>query len=827
MKASAHLTILALVSLYSFGLWAETLLVEKGSPLVINDLTTYDKSYTELRQRDDLTIARGGKLSLSGSGGRKYFYIGYDTGDDVTFTIENTESTPGAKDGGKLTANTPNNVYFTYGRGGARGRVVVNGEWPIENVHDVQAAALPGSSGFVDFWTITGYTYLNSVIVRSTTVPARIIFASPSAMIGPSSRSDHMQLRPVIGAELHLVGDENNPIGLTCNYWSKGFDFNLARMDGEGGKTVLTGACDVVVYSSNSSRWMNTDGHPCAILANADSSQLIWAQSGDFRLTDLSVVRLTADNSLPVGPQTGKIVMESSKSNDAPWLDLNGHTAAINGLEATHEKAIVTNTAAESATLRLGTWNENSPFCARTVSARIVVRKEGTGTLALTDTVMPRLEVAGGVVYVTGDGVRIESLSIAGAEVLVDGGKLVCGSASTTAGGRIRCVNGGTVVGAGEADVRVELPSGGNAFACSSSSDGNVSIVKCGANETTLLGGGSFAAVDVTAGTLRIGGATAADRFWRFTFTKTAAATIKAYWNGGDDKTILSRTVSFALNRIHLLTADEQLANQGVVTGTIGVDPASLPAGHATMNRQYAEVKGVVEGKGGQYDSLKHLSYALDASSYIGVALADGPVTEESPAVVTFHLNDNQLAPCGYLFANAVNSGTAGAPIDWTVESSTDCVNWTPRDSRTDHSLDRTAGPTTYWEGGEPFLFTASSASWSFSSSRASVASGATLDLSNVPAANVAISGLEVDCAGAGEIKGGVFVANGTLYLKNVPAFDCKIELPITLTDSVSTENFASWTIRVDDEILKDCHIVWRNGRLFVARNLGLFIVVQ
>lgn len=869
MKASVHLTILSLVSLFSLGLRAAdvtfdepTVYTEDGSFDNVNVNSTFQLGSSE----------KTGGLTLTD---RKYVNVPGADGKDATFTFCYPTLGKGLAYGGS-------NAGFTInGRSDGRGKVIV-GPPPAGVNRDVELGrvqfgkwGLAHETGYADaleicngreaagHWHITSaYKILNQ---RTDNLPVRIRFCGLGGVLhaGMSARfADSLFVNPVAGARTVLEGDGAD-IVFECTQWqanSPKWTSILRAVDAgkiESGVLRTQGDCDLVFFNTHESAAGDLE-YGFSLDAQIAPERLEWAHTGATVVSNAVCLRVASDYLLPHGTQTGRIEFRASNWKGYPSIDLRGTTQKVNGIwsavptcyETAHlgaHNSMVTNTSDTAATLIVGADGLDGDLCVGHIGGGVTVLKAGTGTVEvsrvldmedvevvggtlkyLSDTRVGAITVSAGVLVVSNCLLTCESIAVTGAEVLVDGGKLVCGSANTAAGGSIRCVNGGTVVGAESADVRVELQNGGCNLDRDLAAGGNVSLVKNGANETKLFRGGAFAAVDVAAGTLRVGGEMVADRFWRFTFTETAAAAILAWWNGGSDKTVLSRTVSFALNRIHLLTADGQIANTGVITGTIGIEPKDLPVGRATMNRQFAEVGGVSNGAGGRYDSLKHLSFGLSESSYIGVALADEkPVTTESPAVLTFHLNDNNLAPCGYLFANAVNSGTAGAPVDWTVDSSTDGVTWTPRDSRADHPLDRTAGPETYWENGVPFLFTSAEGTWSFSSSRASVASGATLDLSNVPAANVAISGLEVDCTGAGEIAGGVFAANGTLYLKNAPQFDRKLELPITLTDPVGTENLASWTVCVDDAPLKDCRVVWRNGKLVAKYNQGLIVVIQ
>ena len=81
--------------------------------------------------------------------------------------------------------------------------------------------------------------------------------------------------------------------------------------------------------------------------------------------------------------------------------------------------------------------------------------------------------------------------------------------------------------------------------------------------------------------------------------------------------------------------------------------------------------------------------------------------------------------------------------------------------------------------------------------------------------------------SGAGTIKGGKIVANGTLTLVNVEECGINLDdvLPIVLEDVKDTDNFASWTVFVDGRKIRR-KVKYSEGRICVPP-VGLVMIVK
>ena len=104
---------------------------------------------------------------------------------------------------------------------------------------------------------------------------------------------------------------------------------------------------------------------------------------------------------------------------------------------------------------------------------------------------------------------------------------------------------------------------------------------------------------------------------------------------------------------------------------------------------------------------------------------------------------------------------------------------------------------------------------------------GATLDLLAFDAGQP-IDAVTIDLAlGAGTVKGGRILANGTLTLVNVEESGTDLDsvLPILFDGTADTDNFASWTVVVDGRKIRR-KISYSDGRITVPPS-GLVIMVK
>ena len=195
--------------------------------------------------------------------------------------------------------------------------------------------------------------------------------------------------------------------------------------------------------------------------------------------------------------------------------------------------------------------------------------------------------------------------------------------------------------------------------------------------------------------------------------------------------------------------------------------------------------------------------------------------------------------------------------MSWTLESSADGENWTLRD---DHvveynvaatnvavaSLDEayalsefpfcpasmmnTASCMMWYNNGVPYLFKKSgTAADRLSGVKLRVANGATIDTDYLADSAISISELGVDCAnGAGTITKFRPAANGTLALTGVDGkLPGRYVVPITLSEVVDAENFASWNVTLNGTRSPATTLAWVNGVLVANTSRGTIVVFR
>ena len=108
------------------------------------------------------------------------------------------------------------------------------------------------------------------------------------------------------------------------------------------------------------------------------------------------------------------------------------------------------------------------------------------------------------------------------------------------------------------------------------------------------------------------------------------------------------------------------------------------------------------------------------------------------------------------------------------------------------------------------------------------VANGATLDTDYIPDASLSIAGLRVDCEnGGGTITKFRPAANGTLELTGLVSKPLvRYVVPITLSEVLDGDNFASWSVTVNG---KPSHtrLSWSDGVLKASTELGFMMVFR
>ncbi|MBR2837460.1 MAG: hypothetical protein IKE55_01620 [Kiritimatiellae bacterium] len=129
------------------------------------------------------------------------------------------------------------------------------------------------------------------------------------------------------------------------------------------------------------------------------------------------------------------------------------------------------------------------------------------------------------------------------------------------------------------------------------------------------------------------------------------------------------------------------------------------------------------------------------------------------------------------------------------------------------------------YNGGQPYYATnLIPCGVAFSSAATvSVAADAVLDLSM---SATEIGSLRVDCAGAGEIRGGAIADAGTVDIVGLPENWKAVTLPLTLSGVADVGNFSSWQVSVNGSPKPGCCLLFVGGHLMVQKP-GYLLIFQ
>ena len=137
---------------------------------------------------------------------------------------------------------------------------------------------------------------------------------------------------------------------------------------------------------------------------NLNATNLVWNHGGDFiigRASSYGTLKVTVDNALPHGPQTGDVVLKSTSGTlNRPTLDLAGTTQRINGLKMDGGGGVVTNSAATEAVLVFGTGDADGEINMDITNSAIRCEKVGAGRLTLNGGALNTLSGSAGEIFV-------------------------------------------------------------------------------------------------------------------------------------------------------------------------------------------------------------------------------------------------------------------------------------------------------------------------------------------------------------------------------------------------------------------------------------------
>ena len=645
----------------------------------------------------------------------------------------------------------------------------------------------------------SGATTLQGATNASPDVAARILFA------GGSLRGSSFNGTPLCaanGGTWILEGTDASDIVIG--------ELGLQRISWLTGDGVLEtrGACDVVLCDSQYNAERDYRG-----TVYFNTSHAVWNHAGDLVLSNAVQAVCRADDCLPAGPQTGDVVFKwiNRAGPPAPRLDLNGHSVAVNGLDATLG-GVVTNSSATVATLRIGEGD-----CAGAVTnvvlggANVALVKRGveTNAVSIGSSALASLRVESGTLVVRG---AADETLRAGSLVVSDGATLVIDGCTVrvdrlSGGGAVEKVNGGVLEVAfendGSPDTIVwdarEFVEGGT-------------FVKVGPNRAVVQTASALAHdIDVRGGTLLFSGRTCTNEWYRFVFN---GMQYQAYYQ-----------VAIGDLRAYSDTSKEEDVAQGIGTNgnvlAAGTSPAALAPGQCVAS--FATTLNKPSGQTAM--NLWDLRNAFDNSAYNAVLSKDTYYLygNASQVWVAFRVAAGKNRVRCYLPVKSYITWY-WHPNSWLFQTSPDGAHWQTLDTRKNVLTADGYGSTPFPVAG----FLADGAAGFDPAVNVKVAAGATLDAAGV-AGGQTLARLTVDMtAGAGTIRGVAIAEHGVLDLVNMPD-DIALRtavVPVTLVDGADVANFKTWTVRVDGTPIRNVHPKMLGGVL-VLRDYCPCIIIR
>lgn len=716
--------------------------------------------------------------------------------------------------------------------------------------------------------TAHGAYFRSTEMVNSNTKPLRITFSnstgnSPRPRIGGFWDSSYFKM-PNEGGDIILRGSgATSPI----YFYSQQTKYNLFSGTPKGFLRT-TGPCDV---------WFELESydhtkHTSIITINA--TNLVWGHTGNFCVRGYGGVKTSYDNVLPFGSTTGVVRVEGgvTLTKLRSFLDLNGTTQSVNGVELVNG-GILTNSANRVATVIMGRDNVDGALSGTFDAPRITYRKEGSGTLTLGGGSIPALAVDGGTLVVAG-AMHVGTLALTNVTVSCRvGGELTYDTLLKGDGVAQSIVSA-------ETNVVVQLVG----------TLGDATIDKTGAGFLTCqtLADAQGAPLNVRAGVLRFGGVSCTNRWWRF-IVKKAMKPSKTFTS--TDMPSFAQPIHLMLGSIGLFSPEGLECVKGSMSSAAnGTAAPDLAEGYIASEKPVFQpwsttVFRTLCGNDKASDPILGGGTALSAygfvtlnappgiSNYYDYAANDGtdkPATGKRGSQIatwpnailytngvlnandsatwetlTWRLKDSWAGnvPTSYSLRRAVNSDDKSYPhaTDWELQSSPDGITWETMDERTNQTFTTSSSATcklsaqfnyTY-NAHIPYLFSAKRATWRFDTfGPVRVAAGATLNLDEIPDANIAFNGLTVDmAAGAGTITKFIPAATGTLTLENVTEAQLKrrFDLPLTFGSVSGTGALANWTVIVNGTPLPNARVYYdaERQRLRFNPNNGMMVIVR
>ena len=461
-----------------------------------------------------------------------------------------------------------------------------------------------------------------------------------------------------------------------------------------------------------------------------------------------------------------------------------------------------------AGTIQMGAQDSDGTLMADVRGDTLRFDKIGTGTLLVSSVSnMPYVAVHEGSLLLKSSLAIRELVIDEGASFVVDGCMVSVSAIDALSVGRIVTSNGGKVVVGFDSEKTV----GWRADALTMPE--GVAVVKHGAGRLTVYGAtGASGLFCVEEGELAFSKLGLPDQYYRFTF-KQVLGWITSSHELRDPGHL--NLVSIALYDCY---RTRQLTSSGLIT--------EAPDGTPVKDLAYGKVT-VPEGQGHKPSSDKWtagMGYLFANNTGSGTEFTncnlDNAADETTWQVLTVRLPQGTVALDGY---NFLSYYSAGVPCTWTIESSSNGVDWRTIANEVDYydpdvAKNRNAG----WLNGYAAKGDGSTSSQEgnlalhFDYIENGMVAGNPLSLkvcNNAVANFSAVTGgqpineiIYDATAGGGTIRNAAFAQTGALRISTVAGtgrIGANTVLPLTFTDASDVANLKEWSVIIDGEVAK------------------------
>lgn len=262
---------------------------------------------------------------------------------------------------------------------------------------------------FSRVWVNQWQTYANGV--------ARVIFDGSEAAIVATGTSS--MFYPMANATFAFEGINGASVNFGVGPWYMNNNTTKKLLIGSN-KFKTQGSCDVVFYNHNA------NGKLYAFELAASTNQFLWTHTGKTIVSNVCMIKTTADYALPNGSQTGRMEFKGKLMGALPTIDLCGTTQLVNGLfDATPGfNGTVTNSSVTAATLIVGADGGDCDLKIGRVGGDVSFGKVGAGVATVVATNLPAVTVSGGSFIATGCNLKCGGLTQNGGSVGVASGAM-------------------------------------------------------------------------------------------------------------------------------------------------------------------------------------------------------------------------------------------------------------------------------------------------------------------------------------------------------------------------------------------------------------------